>query len=560
MLKTLSIRDIVVIDRLDLSFSQGLCVLTGETGAGKSILLDSLGLALGARGERGLVRPGAERGQVTAVFELPPDHEVWTLLRDQGLDDGADDGLLILRRVIEADGRTRAFLNDAPVGVGLLRDIGAGLVEIHGQHDDRGLLNAAGHRRLLDAFAGAEDALAAVRAAHAGWDAARAAVRAEEAALAATRADEDYLRHSLAELDRLDPAIGEEEELAARRTQMMQGEKIRSGLNDVLGDLVSDGGADAQLRGAMRRLERMTDPVGDGLEAVLTALERASVEAGEAIALLEEMLGRLDFDPREQEATEERLFALRAAARKHQCAVDDLQTLREDYAARLALLDHSEARLRTLVAEEATARAAFRKAALALRQKREKAAAALDRVVNGELAPLKMEKAKFRTRLDPLDDDHWTADGGERVEFEVATNPGAPFGPLMKIASGGEQSRFILALKVALAERGSTPTLIFDEVDRGVGGAVADAVGERLARLSASAQILVVTHSPQVAAAGNHHWHIRKQARKTAGREEMITEVTPLDPAARQEEIARMLAGARITDEARAAAAQLMQR
>ncbi|MDA5195087.1 DNA repair protein RecN [Govanella unica] len=560
MLKTLSIRDIVVIERLDLSFEDGLCVLTGETGAGKSILLDSLGLALGARAERGLVRPGAERGQVTALFELAATHAVWGLLRDQGLDEGAGDGILILRRMIEADGRTRAFLNDAPIGVGLMREIGDQLVEIHGQHDDRGLLNAGGHRRLLDAFIGADDALAALRRAHGDWDAARGLVSAEQQLLQAIRADEDYLRHSLAELDKLDPVIGEEEVLSARRTLMMQGEKLRGGLGEVLNDLVSDGGADGLLRGAMRRLERMPGTGGEALDGVLTALERASIEAGEAIAQLEEMLARFAFDPREQDATEERLFALRGAARKHHCAVDDLQDLRDQYAARLSALDHSENRLRDLVAAEAKSRQNFEKAALALRQKREKTALSLDRVVNAELAPLKLDKAKFRTRIELLPEEHWTADGGERIEFEVATNPGAPFGPLMKIASGGEQSRFILALKVVLAARGSAPTLIFDEVDRGVGGAVADAVGERLAQLAGSLQVLVVTHSPQVAAAGSHHWHISKRTRKAGRGEEMITEVQALDPSARQEEIARMLAGARITDEARAAAAQLMQR
>ncbi len=566
MLKALSIRNIVLIERLDLGFAPGLSVLTGETGAGKSILLDSLSLALGGRGERGLLRAGAAQGMVTAVFDLPSSHEAWSLLAAQGLGDdlpdhGADHGdELILRRVLEADGRSRAFINDIPVGVALLREIGEQLVEIHGQHDDRGLVNSAGHRALLDAYADSDPAVEAVRIAHGELQSIRAERMAEQAAITAAKADEDYLRFSVDELSTLDPVIGEEQDLALRRSMMMQGEKSRAVLDEILGGLVSDGGVDAQLRGAMRRLERSPGLEQASLEPILGALERASTEAGEAIAQLEALLAQLDFSPRDLEMAEERLFALRAAARKHQCSVDDLIPLKDDMERRLTAIDHGAGRLLDLERAEKTAVTAFQKAVAALTAVREKAAKALDKAVARELAPLKLEKAKFRTRLDPLPEPQWTADGGERVEFEVATNPGAPFGSLMKIASGGEQARFILALKVALARRGGAVALIFDEVDRGVGGAVAEAVGERLERLADTSQVLVVTHSPQVAAAGAHHWHIEKQSRKVKGREEMVTAVSALDAAARQEEIARMLAGAEITAEARAAAARLMAR
>lgn len=556
MLRTLSIRDIVLIDRLDLAFADGLCVLTGETGAGKSILLDALGLALGQRGERALVRQGADKGVVSADFAIDGGHPAWDALAEHGLDEGRDDGCLVLRRMLAADGKSRAFVNDQPVGVGLLGEIGELLVEIHGQHDDRGLLNSRGHRALLDAFGGYRTELDAVSAAHAALAAARQARRAEEQVLAAARADEEYIRYNLEELGVLAPKAGEEETLSARRTLMMKGEKLRGTLGEVLTELTAEGGADASLRGAMRRLERGAGDLGGALGPVLEALERAAVEAGEGIARLEDVLGQLDFDPSELEDAEERLFALRAAARKHQCQADDLPVILDDLEKRLGALEHGEERLRELQAEENQARAAFGKAVLALGSKREEAADRLSAAVNAELEPLKLDKAKFHASVSALAEEDWGPAGGERVEFEVATNPGAPFGPLMKIASGGEQSRFILALKVVLARQGSAPTLVFDEVDRGVGGAVADAVGERLARLAAESQVLVVTHSPQVAAASGSHWKILKE--ELAGA--MVTRVVPLDPSERQEEIARMLAGARVTDEARAAAGKLMTR
>jgi len=559
MLQSLSIRDIVIIDRLDLVFKDGLCVLTGETGAGKSILLDALGLVIGRRGERTLVRQGADKAIVSAEFVLSSDHKVWDLLTDQGLDEGRADGLLVLRRIVSADGKSRAFLNDQPVSIGLLGDVGDNLVEIHGQHDDRGLLNPRGHKALLDAFGGLGGLgglVAAVRRAHDALVSARDDRHREEAALAAARADEEFLRYNLEELSTLGPEEGEEERLAARRTLMMKGEKLRGGLDEVLTDLTSEGGADALLRGAMRRLERGVSDLGETIEPVLDSLERAAIEAGEAIARLEQIIGDLDFDPRELETTEERLFALRAAARKHQCQVDDLPALLEDFSRRIGDLDQGEDRLNALFDAEKRAQAAFEAAVGDLSTARREAARRLAVAVNEELGPLKLDKARFDVGIIALDPSEWGEGGGERVEFQVATNPGAPFGPLMKIASGGEQSRFILALKVVLARQGSAPTLIFDEVDRGVGGAVAEAVGERLARLSGGAQVLVVTHSPQVAAAGRHHWRIAKQEGETGV---VTTRVVPLDRDERKEEIARMLAGARITDEARAAAAQLMR-
>jgi len=556
MLRTLSIRDIVLIERLDLAFAPGLCVLTGETGAGKSILLDALGLALGRRSDRGLVRQGADKGVVSAEFSVVPGHPAWDLLAEQGLDDGRAEGCLVLRRIVFCDGRSRAFVNDQPVGIGLLSELGDMLVEIQGQHDDRGLLNPKGHADLLDAFGGHGAAVEAVRAAHGTLAAARQARRTEEAELAAARADEEYIRYNLEELAALAPEPGEEEALSSRRALMMKGEKLRGALDQVLTELTCEGGADALLRGAIRRLERGASELGEALEPVLGALERAAVETGEGIARLEELLGQLDFDPRDLERTEERLFALRAAARKHQCQVDDLPALRGDFEKRLGALEQGEDRLKALVAAEARARDHFRQAVADLRARRESAALRLSDAVNGELVPLKLDKASLRVDVTALEETAWGPSGGERVEFLVSTNPGAPFGPLMKIASGGEQSRFILALKVALAREGSTSTLVFDEVDRGVGGAVAEAVGERLARLAAESQVLVVTHSPQVAAAASHHWKILKQE----GGGAMVTRVVPLDQQERQEEIARMLAGARVTDEARAAAGQLLRR
>ncbi|WP_417319546.1 DNA repair protein RecN [Emcibacter sp.] len=554
MLIGLTIRDIVLIDRLQIPVPDGLSVLSGETGAGKSILLDSLGLATGQRGERELVRHGAEQGTVIAEFSLSTDLSLWSILDEQGLD--YEPGELILKRTLSSEGRSRAFVNDQPVSIGLLRQLGEMLVEIHGQHDERGLLNPAGHRAMLDEYGRYGKELRAVADSYGRLVRLKADLQAEEDKLSDARRDEEYIRYNLEELETLEPRQGEEEELSEQRAHMMKGEKLSDGLNEVLSDLLNDKGADASLRGALRRLERMAE--NDGLlESVVQSLDRAAIETAEAISGLEQTLRDLEFDPQDLEHSEERLFALRAAARKHNCQVDQLAALKEEFAERLRALEFGDEEVRRLTGEVRQAEEAFHQAVEALSTARLKAAAKLDELVNAELPPLKLEKAKFRTTLTPLPKEDWGMSGGEKVEFEISTNPGAPFAGLIKIASGGELSRFILALKVVLAAENTVPTLIFDEIDRGVGGAVADAVGERLKRLSEHAQIMVITHSPQVAARGNSHWLIRKS--QTDENDRMNTTITALDQSARREEIARMLAGATVTDEARAAAESLMQ-
>ncbi|MFZ5609546.1 MAG: DNA repair protein RecN [Pseudomonadota bacterium] len=551
MLSSLSIQDIVLIDRLDFHCGPGLSVLTGETGAGKSILLDALGLALGSRADSALIRQGANQGSVTARFDLPTDHEVARLLGDQGI---AFDGELLLRRVISADGRNRAFINDQPVSATLLRQIGEQLVEIHGQHDDRGLVNPAGHRALLDAFGGHQALLDAAATRYEAWQEALAALDAAQARQKEAEREEDYLRHAGQELARLDPRPGEEAALAQERALMLKGQAVAEGLSEVAATLSADGGIDAVLRGALRRLERLAEKAEGVLEEPLAALDRAAEETAEAVHQLDAAMERLSFDPQRLETVEVRLFDIRAQARKHGCLPDELAALREDLAARLAAIDTGAERMAALAQQAEKARRAFHGAVAALTAAREEAARRLDAAVNRELAPLKLDKAKFRTRLAPLGEESWSASGGERVAFEVATNPGAPFGPLIKIASGGELARFILALKVALAAQGPASAMIFDEVDRGVGGATASAVGERLARLAQGGQVIVVTHSPQVAARAGVHWRIEK----THGRGHSLTRITRLDDKARREELARMLSGARVTEEARAAAASLL--
>jgi len=559
MLSSLAIRDVVLVERLSLTFDAGLTVLTGETGTGKSILLDALGLAIGTRADSGLVRRGAERGSVTAAFELPGEHPAHTLLAEHNLD-GEDESQIVLRRTVSADGRSRAHVNDQPVSVGLLRRLGDLLVEVHGQHDERGLLDAAGHRALLDAFGGHGSLLDAVATAHDALRAAESDLEEAEAALEAARADEDYLRHAVNELDDLAPAPGEEDALAEERARMMQGERLAGSLCEMHQALTADEGIDAKLRGVLRRLERLDEEAQTLLQSVIASLDKAAIETSEGIQALEEMQRSLDYDPARAEQVEERLFALRDLARKHRCQADDLPRLREDLAGRLATVDQGDADVAAKRETVEARRAELTKTVESLREARREAAERLDAAVNEELPPLKLDAARFRTRIDPLDDSAWTREGGERVAFEVATNPGADFGPLTKIASGGELARFILALKVSLAERMAAPTLVFDEVDRNIGGATADAVGERLARLAHGAQVLVVTHSPQVAARGDQHLRIVKEAGAGTDRASSVTDVDILDPTARQEEIARMLSGAQVTDEARAAASSLMQR
>ena len=551
MLTSLAIRDVVLIDRLDLTFSAGLSALTGETGAGKSILLDALGLALGWRGDSALVRPGAAQATVIASFEPDARHKVRALLAEQGVE---ADELLLLRRVLGADGRSRAFINDQPVSIGLLRRVGESLVEIHGQFESHGLLDPTSHRAALDAFGALESQAAAVETRHAAWRDALVAEAAERDQAARARDDEEALRHAATELDTLAPRIGEEAELAERRAFLGSREKLVEALNAALNDVAADKGVDGALRSAQRHLARFAPMAMGRLDAAMAALERAAVEASEAIGQIQ-LLGRsLESDAGALEAAEERLFALRALARKHHVKVDELPGLREEISRQLASLDDQGGKLAKLSAAASAARAAYVSAAAALSAARKDAASRLDKAIARELPPLKLEKAAFRTRLETLDEPDWGPHGMDRVAFEVATNPGAPPGPLAKIASGGELARFTLALKVVVARTGPPPTLIFDEVDSAIGGATAAAVGERLAILAQSLQVLVVTHSPQVAARAQHHWRVAK----ASARGVTATGVEILDAGERREEIARMLSGAKTTDAARAAADSLL--
>jgi DNA repair protein RecN (Recombination protein N) len=546
MLRSLDIRDMLIIERLALDFRPGLNVLTGETGAGKSILLDCLGFVLGWRGRADLVRQGAALGEVTAAFDLPEGHAARPLLAAAGIE--ADDGL-ILRRTIAPDGRRTAYVNDRRASAELLRDLADRLVELHGQHDDRGLLNARGHRLLLDAFAAADPA--PVRAA---WEAARAAARAlaeAEAGQAALQAEEAFLRHAVAELDRLDPVPGEEAELDARRRRMQAGQRIREDIARVLQALGPEG-AEGLLCDATRWLDGVAGKAEGLLDEPLAALSRALTELGEAAQGTERALEALACDPAELERTEERLFAIRALARKHGVPADDLGAFADDLRGRLAALDGAAGNLKALRAAAGAAEAAYHRAAGALSALRAEAAKRLDRAMAAELPPLKLDRARFETRLSPAEPG---PEGRDTVEFTIATNPGAPAGPLSRIASGGELSRFLLALKLCLARGGEALTLIFDEIDRGVGGATADAVGRRLARLAESAQILVVTHSPQVAARGAHHWRVEK----ANGRDSTRSTVVPLSAEDRVGEIARMLAGETVTEAAKEAARALLE-
>ncbi len=553
MLLGLTIRDVVLIDRLSLAFRPGLCVLTGETGAGKSILLDALGLALGRRADAGLVRPGAEQAVVIAEFAVAHDHPAAAILREAGI--AADlAGTIVLRRLVGADGRSRAFVNDEPASVGLLRALGDSLVEIQGQGEQRGLLDPATHRALLDAFAEHAVAPDALAASWQAWRMARERAAEAERHLADSRAEEDLLRHNRAELDALAPEGDEEERLGARRALMQNAERLGEAIAEAIAEIDGDGGAQQALARALRRLERARDRAQGLLDSALAAAERAADETAEALEALSQAARVLELDPRALEAVEERLFALRALARKHGVAVADLPRLREALAIQLAAIDAGEDDVAALAEAASIARDRFIAAAHAVSHARERAAHRLDAAIAGELKPLRLDKARFRTVLTPLAEADWSEHGVERVHFEVATNPGAPFGPLARIASGGELSRFMLALKLVLAGTSSVPTLIFDEVDSGIGGAVAAAVGERLQLLGARLQVLVVTHSPQVAARGAHHWRVAKAQAQRA----TVTRVEELDADTRQEEIARMLSGNVVTAEARAAAASLI--
>jgi len=551
MLTALDIRDVVLIEALRLDFPAGLGVLTGETGAGKSILLDSLGLALGARGDAGLVRAGAAFASVTATFAVAHDHPARAMLTANDLDAEPGDDL-ILRRRIAADGGGRAFVNDQPVSVALLRDLGSRLVEIHGQADDRGLLNSRGHRDLLDAFGNLGEETAATAMAYAAWRDAETQLADAAAALEAGQREREWLDHAVAELTALAPVAGEEADLATARATMQKGARLAGDLDAVTAHLLGSDGALTGLRQAARRLDRLA-PEHALLAAALASLDRAVIEASEAEDALGAAATALSFAPDQLETTETRLFDLRAAARKYRVEPDALADLALDFATKTAAIEAGEAGLTTLTATVVAARAAFDVAAGVLTAARTGAAARLDTAVMGELAPLKLDAARFRTTMESAPPG---ASGADAVQFEISTNPGAPFGPLARIASGGELSRFVLALKVGLAATGTAGTIVFDEIDRGVGGAVASAIGERLARLSLTTQVLVVTHSPQVAARGSHQWRISKSMSGTVTR----TGVVALSDGERSEEIARMLSGTEITIEARAQAARLLAR
>ncbi|UHS61804.1 DNA repair protein RecN [Agrobacterium vaccinii] len=553
MLVQLSIRDIVLIERLDLGFEAGLSVLTGETGAGKSILLDSLSLALGGRGDGGLVRHGEDKGQVTATFEVGMEHPARALLRENGLD---DDGDLIFRRVQSADGRTKAYVNDQAVSVQLMRQLGLHMVEIHGQHDDRALVDTNAHRTLLDAFAGLTDEAVAMQALYRTWKDAERGLKVHRAKVEAAAREADYLRASVEELEVLSPLDGEEDELAERRGVMQKSERIAGDIGEASEFLNGNASPVPMIASMMRRLERKSHEAPGLLEETVQLLDAALDSLSNAQMEVEAALRRTEFDPRELERVEERLFALRAAGRKYSVPVTELPALAERMVAELADLDAGEERLGQLEKQLGVVKADFDRAAQSLSEKRHNAASALSEAVMAELPALKLERARFTVEV-TSDAASASADGIDVVEFHVQTNPGTRPGPIMKVASGGELSRFLLALKVALADRGSAPTLVFDEIDTGVGGAVADAIGQRLKRLSKTVQVLSVTHAPQVAARAGTHLLISKGP-SGDGTERIATRVATMQPEHRTEEIARMLAGASVTDEARAAAAKLL--
>lgn len=552
MLLGLSIRDVVLIDKLDLAFRPGLCVLTGETGAGKSILLDALGLALGMRAESSLVRPGASQAMVTAEFDLGPDHPARRLLDEAGI--ATENDIVVLRRVVGADGRSRAFVDDQPVSVALLRQLGEMAVEIEGQFAQTGLLDPATHRDTLDEFGVLRAAREQIAISWAEWKKLAREHEAAEADFARARTDEDFLRHAMAEISALEPRAGEETQLAEERALLVNRERLVESLDAALSSLSGDSGAEHALTAAARLLERNKAKSAGRLDAASAALERAIVETRDAIAEIEAASLAVGRGPSSLEEIEERLFALRALARKHNVTVEDLPKLRENLAAKLGALDDGGGAIAALGRREAEARQAYLAATETVTKARAAAAKKLDTAVMKELPPLKLDKARFHTALTPLPESEWGEHGRERVSFEVATIAGAAPEPLNKIASGGELARFMLALKVVLAKTSPVATLVFDEVDSGVGGATAAAIGERLHRLAQERQVLVVTHSPQVAARAAHHWRVARSDGKKAS----ATRVDALSEADRREEIARMLSGSAITAEARAAAASLL--
>jgi DNA repair protein RecN (Recombination protein N) len=553
MLASFSVNDIVLIDRLGMDFESGLTVLTGETGAGKSILLDALSLALGSRGDAALVRKGAERAQAVATFEPPAGHAVFALLAENDID---AEGAIILRRTQTADGKTRAFINDQPCGVALLRQVGMMLVEIHGQHDDRALVRGEEHRRLLDAFGRLEPDADEVAARYASLRRLEAEAASLKASLDAAAREADFLRSTAEELEALSPEAGEELTLADRRQFLMRAEKIAGDLIEAQEIVGGNNSPIPELVGLARRLERKSAETPGLLEETTAALNAAIDQLDLARRGLDLAVRSCEFDQGEIERVEERLFALRAAARKHRVSVDDLAAVAADAALRLSEIDLGGAKLKALDETVAAACAAYHEAAKTLSERRAKAAKALEAAVNKELPALKLEAARFLVVRD-VDATAVSAEGYDSVAFHVRTNPGTEPGPMMKVASGGELSRFLLALKVALADRGSAPTLVFDEIDAGAGGAVAEAIGRRLARLAERVQVLSVTHAPQVAAQADHHFLITKASVQKGAR--VVTNVAQVSGPTRREEIARMLAGETVSEEARAAAQRLMK-
>ncbi len=562
MLASLSIRNFVLIDRLDIDFSRGLCVLTGETGAGKSILLDALGLAIGGRAESSFVRGGSDSGlkaMITATFDIPGDHEALARLAENDIEMPDPGEPVILRRILTGDGRSRAFVNDQAISAGTLRNIGETLIEIEGQFASHGLLDPSNHRTALDSFGRLEKMVAATRET---WNTMTVAEKALETArdeIERIASEGDYLRHVYAEIDEFDPQEGEEKELSEARSLMMNSEKIAESINQSLDTLAGHKGLQTALSKAARSLERANEQAAGTLKAVLESMERTGNEAATTVDLLGDALRSLDQDPAQLERLDERLFGLRALARKHNTSVDSLAELRAEFARKLERLDDADRDLTRLQTEAREARAAYLDTSRRLHDARAKSAGALDKAINKELPHLRLEKAKFATQVTELAETAWSSHGIDNVTFDVTTNPGQPAGPINKVASGGELARLLLALKVALSTSNKVTTLVFDEVDAGVGGATAASVAERLSRLSNGVQVLVVTHSPQVAARGARHLHVMKSIETVDGGDNTVTAVTELSTGERREEIARMLAGAKVTEEARAAADRLIE-
>ena len=555
MLRRLSIRNIVLIDALDLDFDAGLGAMTGETGAGKSILLDALGAALGARANADLVRMGADKGSATAEFDLDDDHPAWAWLREQGHE--VEDAALIVRRVIGREGRSRAFVNDQPVGVATLRELGTRLIEIHGQFDDRALVDPAGHRGLLDAYGGLQKEHRQVNALYTAWREAATRLETTRAEIAEAQRDAEFVRHSVEELTELAPEEGEEDVLDTERRQMQRAESIAEDVSKAIAQLGNQG-AEGALSDTLRRIEVAAEKADGRLTPALEAIAKALNSCSEALSEVERAAEALSFDPRRLEQAEERLFALRALARKHRIGVADLPKLHVGLGEKLAFIEQGEAKLVEMESEMAAAHETFLDAAKGLSRARQEAAGILDKQVVGELAPLKLERAIFKTLVES-DPEKAGPDGIDRVAFEVTTNPGSAPGAIDKIASGGELSRFLLALKVCLARKGDGKTLIFDEIDRGVGGATAAAIGARLKRLGDDTQTLVITHAPQVAAEANRQWRIEKSVVEGEDGETTLTRVVELSKTQRVDELARMLAGESVTKAAKDAAKSLLK-